>query len=58
MTSRLKTQSFGPSPADYAADMNRYMDEGFRRGEEIGNRGPVEFDDQGYLSPSILEAFG
>ena len=58
MTSRLQTQSSGPSPADYAADMNRYMDEGFRRGEEIGNRGPVEFDDQGYLSPSILEAFG
>lgn len=46
-----------PSSADYAAEMAAYIAAGDQRGREIGNRGPAEFDDQGYLAAPILEAF-
>jgi hypothetical protein len=39
------------------ADMVRYRDEGERRAFELGNRGPIRFDERGHLDPAILEAY-
>ncbi len=57
MVSQLTNPSSEPTTADYAAGMADYIADGIRRGEKIGNRGPAEFDDNGYLKASILEAF-
>jgi hypothetical protein len=45
---------------DYGADeeaMVAYREEGGRRAMELGNRGPIRYDDQGKIHPDILEAY-
>jgi hypothetical protein len=45
---------------DYGVDepaMVRYRQEGEARAAELGNRGPIRFDEDGQLDPAILEAY-
>ena len=37
--------------------MEAHGRDGVRRAQEIGNRGPVRFDDNGRLHPDILAAY-
>ena len=46
-----------PSTAEYNASQQPYLDSGIARASELGNRGPVRFDETGKLTPDILEAF-
>jgi hypothetical protein len=43
--------------AEHAAGMADYVRQGERRAQEIGNRGPVSFDDGGRLHPDIVAAY-
>jgi hypothetical protein len=43
--------------AEYEAGMADYLRDGERRAAEIGNRGPVRFDERGQLHPEILDAY-
>jgi hypothetical protein len=43
--------------AEYTARMADYVRDGERRAEQIGNRGPVRFDEHGRLHPDILSAY-
>lgn len=42
---------------EHAKRLEAYGREGVRRAAEIGNRGPVRFDDHGRLHPDILAAY-
>ncbi|MGF1598870.1 MAG: phytanoyl-CoA dioxygenase family protein [Acidimicrobiales bacterium] len=35
----------------------RFLEEGRARAEELGNRGPIRFDDEGRLAPDVLDAY-
>lgn len=45
------------SAEEHARAMVDYIAEGTQRAHEIGNRGPIEFDTDGKLDRSILEAY-
>ena len=47
----------GPTRAQHAESMAAYREEGVRRADEIGNRGPVRFDADGKLHPDIVAAY-
>lgn len=47
----------GPTRAEHVAAMADYLADGRRRALELGNRGPVRFDERGRLHPDILEAY-
>ena len=45
---------------DYGPDepaMRRYREEGTKRAMELGNRGPIRFDEAGNLDPTLLDAY-
>lgn len=46
------------SRAAHAAGMAAYLDDGRRRADAIGNRGPVRFGADGALHPDIVAAYG
>ena len=46
-----------PTAAEHAASMVEYMHEGERRGQAIGNRGPVRFASGNVLADDILDAY-
>ena len=46
-----------PTRAKHAEGMAAYLQQGLRRAQEIGNRGPVRFDADGRLHPEILSAY-
>jgi ectoine hydroxylase-related dioxygenase (phytanoyl-CoA dioxygenase family) len=43
--------------AKHAEGMAAYQQEGLRRAQEIGNKGPARFDAKGHLHPDILAAY-
>ncbi len=45
------------TPSAHAAGLSDYIEAGVARAQEIGNRGPVRYDDDGRLHPDILEAY-
>lgn len=45
------------SKADFDQLMASYIDNGIKRADLLGNRGPVKFDEHGRLTPEILEAY-
>jgi len=45
------------SAKDFNASMAPYVDEGIKRANLIGNRGPVKFDSNGKLAKDILDAY-
>ena len=46
-----------PTAAEHAAAMTDYIQDGLRRAEEIGNRGPVRFQSGTRLADDILDAY-
>ena len=47
-------------PVDYGRQesaMQAYLSDGERRASELGNRGPIRFDNTGRLAPDIVEAY-
>ena len=42
---------------EYQSSMQTFMAEGTRRAHQLGNRGPIRFDDKGKLTPDILESY-
>jgi len=46
-----------PSFSEHARAMAAYGEEGLRRAEQIGNKGPILFDANGRLHPDILAAY-
>ncbi|XOV82669.1 MAG: phytanoyl-CoA dioxygenase family protein [bacterium] len=46
-----------PSAAAYHASLADYVAAGTRRGQSLGNRGPVRYDSSQQLHPDILEAY-
>ncbi|MBT4491423.1 MAG: phytanoyl-CoA dioxygenase [Rhodospirillaceae bacterium] len=49
--------SASPTRAEHAAGMAEYRAEGARLAKQLGNRGPVRFDENGKLHPDILAAY-
>ena len=46
-----------PSPDEHVLAMAEYMREGTHRALELGNRGPMRFNDDGTLRQDILDAY-
>ena len=53
----LAISPVNPTAAEHAAGMAAYRREGERRARELGNRGPMRFDDDGKLHPDILAEY-
>jgi hypothetical protein len=45
------------SAAEHALGLATYVEQGTGRAENLGNRGPIKFDDKGRLTGDILEAY-
>ena len=43
--------------SEYASAQTDYVNEGIKRAQALGNRGPARFDEGGKLHPEILDAY-
>ncbi|MFT5449063.1 MAG: hypothetical protein ACI9DC_004251 [Gammaproteobacteria bacterium] len=53
----MATPAIELTAAAHAATMSEYMRGGEQRARELGNRGPIRFDDNGEIHPAILDDY-
>ena len=53
----MATPAFELSADEHAAAMSDYLRDGEQRARELGNRGPIRFDDNGEIHPEILDEY-
>jgi len=53
----MATPAIELTAAQHAATMSGYMRDGEQRARELGNRGPIRFDDNGEIHPEILDEY-